>query len=144
MTQSSRAGLPLIKSFEGLRLSSYLCPAGVWTIGYGRTTGVRQGQHCTEVEADKWLAEEYDAFEKGLLAKLKVTLNANQLGAVVSLAYNIGLANFGASTLLKLLNAGKLNEAAAQFARWNKAAGKVLPGLSRRRAAEAALFAQAA
>jgi lysozyme len=134
--------LSLIKQFEGCRLIAYLCPAGVWTIGWGRTTNVKRGDTCTQAQADAWLAQEYDAFEKKVGALVHVPVTANQLGALVSFAYNVGIGALGSSTLLRLLNAGHPDQAAAQFGRWNKAGGKVLAGLSKRRAAEAALFAK--
>ncbi len=142
MTTSSRAGLGLIKTSEGCKLSAYLCPAGHWTIGYGRTTNVKKGDTCTQAQADAWLLQEYDAFERKVRALLKVPVTENQLGALVSFAYNVGDGALGSSTLLRLLNAGDYAGAAAQFARWNKAAGKALAGLTKRRAAEAALFAK--
>jgi len=142
MTTSSRAGLGLIKTFEGCKLTAYLCPAGVWTIGWGRTTNVKRGDTCTQAQADAWLEQEYDAFERKVRSLVKVPLTANQMGALVSLAYNVGMGALGSSTLLRLLNAGQYDAAAKQFARWNKAGGRVLAGLTRRRAAEAASFAK--
>lgn len=140
MTNSSRAGLGLVKTFEGCRLKAYLCPAGILTIGYGRTTNVKRGDTCTQAQADAWLVAEYDAFEAKVRSLVKVPLTANQLGALVSFAYNVGVVALGSSTLLRLLNQGDYAGAAAQFSRWNKAAGRVLAGLTTRRAAEAALF----
>lgn len=142
MEQSSRAGLGLVKTFEGCKLSAYLCPANIPTIGYGRTRGVKLGQTITQAQADAWLVEEYDEFEAGVRKLVKVPLTANQLGALTSFAYNLGLGNLKSSTLLKLLNARDYDGAAAQFARWNKAAGRVLAGLTKRRAAEVALFSK--
>ncbi|WP_343545396.1 lysozyme [Sphingomonas paucimobilis] len=142
MTNSSRAGLALIKTYEGCKLTAYLCPAGKWTIGYGRTTNVKKGDTCSQAQADAWLLEEYDAFESKVRALVKVALTANQLGALVSFAYNVGVGALKDSTLLRLLNAADYSGAAAQFARWNKGGGKVLPGLVKRRAAEAALFSK--
>jgi lysozyme len=101
---------------------------------------VRLGQKIAQAQADAWLLEEYDVFERKVRSLVRVPLSANQLGALVSLAYNIGTGALGTSTLLKRVNEGKTAEAAAQFARWNKAGGKTLAGLTRRRAAEAALF----
>lgn len=135
-----RVGLNLIKSFEGCKLTAYLCPANVWTIGWGRTTGVKRGQTISQAQADSWLEEGYDAFERKVLASVKVPLTDNQLGALVSFAYNVGIGALKSSTLLRLLNAGDYRAASMQFARWNKAGGRVLRGLTRRRAAEAALF----
>lgn len=140
MTNPSQAGLPLVKEFEGLELKAYLCPAGVPTIGYGRTKGVKLGQTCTEAQAEAWVAEEYAGFEAAVRKLVKVPLNANQLGALTSFAYNLGVGALMRSTLLRRLNSRNYAGAAAQFAVWNKAAGKVSPGLVRRRAAERALF----
>lgn len=140
MTHSSRAGLGLIKTFEGCKLAAYKCPAGIWTIGYGRTTGVKRGDTCSQEQADEWLVEEYDAFEREVLNLIKVPLTSNQLGALVSFTYNLGVHSLKESTLRRLLNEGDYEGAASQFARWNRAGGRILNGLVRRRAAEAALF----
>ena len=140
MVTSTRAGLSLIKQSEGCKLSAYLCPAGIPTIGYGRTTGVKLGQTIAQAQADAWVVEEYDAFEAKVRRIVTVPLTANQLGALVSFAYNLGVGALASSTLLRLLNAGDYKGAAAQFAQWNKAGGRVLAGLTKRRAAEAALF----
>ena len=140
METSTRSGLSIIRQFEGCKLKAYICPAGVWTIGWGRTTNVKLGDICSQEQADKWLVQEYDAFEKKVRALVKVPVTANQLGALVSFAYNIGTGALGSSTLLKKLNAGDYVGAAGQFARWDKAGGRILAGLTKRRAAEAALF----
>ncbi len=136
-----RSGLPIIRTFEGCRLKAYRCPANIPTIGWGRTTNVRMGDTCTQVQADQWLEDEYDAFETGvrkLIGKSKVT--DHQLGALVSFAYNVGLSALKSSTLLRKHLLGDYAGAAAEFARWNKAAGNVLAGLTKRRAAEARLY----
>ena len=110
------------------------------TIGYGFTKGVKRGDTITLEEADARILKEYDSFELGVSRAVAVPLSANQLGALTCLAFNIGLTAFRSSTLLRLLNAGDYAGAAAQFTRWNNAAGKPMLGLTRRRAAEAALF----
>lgn len=144
METSSRAGLGLVKTFEGCKLAAYLCPAGVPTIGYGRTRGVKLGQKITQVQANTWVEQEYDEFEAAVRKLLRVPVSANQLGALVSFAYNLGTGALAGSTLLRKLNAGDYKGAAAQFASWDKAridgALRALPGLTKRRAAEAALF----
>jgi lysozyme len=142
MTQpkTSKAGLNLIKEFEGLRLTAYLCPAKVWTIGYGTTKGVKPGQRITEAQAEELLREDVAAFERGVADAVTGPLAQHQFDALVSLAYNIGLGAFRTSTLLRLLNKGEYASAAKQFDRWNKAGQKVLAGLKRRRAAERKLF----
>lgn len=137
---SQRAGLALIKKYEGCKLTAYKCPAGVWTIGYGRTTNVKEGDTCSQAQADAWLIEEYDRFESQVRKLVSVLLNEAQLGALVSFTYNVGVGAFKSSTLLKMLNAGDYVGASLQFARWNKAGGKVLKGLTNRRLAETALF----
>ncbi len=136
----SQNGIDLIKSFEGLRLSAYKCPADVWTIGYGTTAGVKEGQIITKERAEELLRDDVKRFEDQVLRLVKVPLTQGQLDALVSFTYNLGAANLGNSTLLRLLNAGDYKGAAAQFDRWTKAGGKELPGLVKRRAAERALF----
>jgi lysozyme len=136
----SDAGLALIKRFEGLSLKAYRCSAGVLTIGWGTTRGVKPGQVISEAEAEAMLRADVARFAQGVSERLQVPVTQGQFDGLVSLAYNIGLAAFGKSTLLRLLNQSKYAEAAAQFPRWNKGGGKVLPGLVKRRAAERALF----
>lgn len=130
----------LIKSFEGLELEAYLCPAGIWTIGYGHTGDVEKGEKITKEKADELLDIDLSVFRKGVRNLVKVPLNKNQFGALVSFAYNVGLGNLKSSTLLRMLNAGDYNGAADQLLRWNKSNGKVLRGLARRREAERAVF----
>lgn len=136
----NKHALDLIKSFEGLRLKAYRDTGGVWTIGYGETRGVSEGQIITKAQAEDMLTKRVAIFESGVHSLVKVTLNDKQLGALISFAYNLGLDALAKSTLLKLINAGKLIEAAAQFSRWNKDNGVVLKGLVKRRAAEQDLF----
>ena len=140
----SERGLALIRQFEGLRLSAYRCAAGVLTIGWGTTKGVKMGQTITRDEADRLLMEDVQRFADHVKALVKVPLNQNQTDALVSFVYNIGPAAFGKSTMLKLINQGLLEDAALQFVRWNKAGGQVLAGLTRRRIAERELFLRAA
>lgn len=136
----SQKGLDLIKSFEGLRLSAYRCPADIPTIGYGTTAGVKMGDTITKERAEDLLRADVKRFEDQVLRLVKVPLTQGQFDALVSFTYNLGAANLGNSTLLRLLNAGDYKGAAAQFDRWTKAGGKELPGLVKRRAAERALF----
>lgn len=133
-------GLELIKEFEGLRLTAYLCPAQVWTIGYGHTAGVRQGDVIIEAQADAFLRHDLAASELAVGRRVTALLNQNQFDALVSFTFNLGAGNLSRSTLLKKLNAGDYAGAAEEFLRWNRAGGKPLAGLSRRRAAERALF----
>ena len=132
--------IPLIKEFEGCKLKAYKCPAGIWTIGYGHTDRVKEGDEITQDQADKLLASDIDLFTSGVKRLVHSDLNPNQYGALVSFAFNLGLGNLRSSTLLKLVNAGDFVGAGEQFLRWNKANGKVLPGLTRRREAEKELF----
>ena len=132
--------IPLIKEFEGCKLKAYKCPAGVWTIGYGHTDGVKEGDEITQQEADRLLADDVHSFSAGVQRLVTSDINRNQLGALTSFAFNVGLGNLRHSTLLRLVNKGDFVGAANQFPRWNKAGGKVLAGLTRRREAERKLF----
>lgn len=136
----NQATIDLIKHFEGFRSNAYLCPANVWTIGYGSTRGVKRGDRITEAAASARLLKEVTEFAAGVDRLVKVPLTDNQRGAVVSFAYNVGTGALSRSTLLKKLNQGDFTGASAEFLRWNKANGRVLAGLTRRRAAEQALF----
>jgi len=133
-------GLALIKKFEGLELEAYKCAAGVWTIGYGHTKGVQEGDVWSEAQADEMLEIELEEFEGYINDNVTVSLSQNQFDALVSWVYNLGPANLKASTMLKVLNSGDYEGVPAQIKRWNKAGGKVLEGLIRRREAEALLF----
>lgn len=133
--------IPLIKKFEGCRLTAYKCPAHVDTIGYGHTgPDVHAGMTITQEQADALLEADLVKFSTDLDATVKAPINANQRGALLSFAYNCGLSNLKHSTLIRKVNAGDHAAAAEQFGKWNMAAGKVLPGLVKRRAAEAALY----
>lgn len=112
-----------------------------WTIGWGHTgPEVRQGLKWDQQTADVVFAQDLQRFESGVIGALKVGVNQGQFDALVSFAYNVGLGNLRSSTLLKMLNAGNAAGAALQFGRWNKAQGKEMLGLSRRRKSEKALF----
>lgn len=142
--RTSQRGLSLIKSFEGLRLQSYQDAVGVWTIGYGTTRGVTGGMSISKEQAERMLLQDVQRFEPEVHRLVTAQLNQNQWDALVSFTYNLGSANLKSSTLRRLINAGDYAGAAEQFPRWNKAGGKVLPGLVRRRAAERDLFLGAA
>lgn len=138
----SEAGVDLIKAFEGCKLESYKCPAGIWTIGYGHTgSDVTSGLSIDEQEAESLLYDDLAQFENGV-NKLTQELDITQgmFDALVCFSYNVGLGNLAKSTLLKLLKQNKVLEASEQFKVWNKAGGKELAGLTRRRNAEAELF----
>ena len=138
--KTSVEGLALIKKFEGLELEAYKCAAGVWTIGYGHTKDVKEGDEWSESHADHMLEVELEEFEGYINDNVTVALSQNQFDALVSWVYNLGPANLKASTMLKVLNSGDYEGVPAQIKRWNKAGGKVLEGLIRRRKAEALLF----
>jgi lysozyme len=142
-TDPSVPDLGLIKQFEGLVLKAYLCPARVWTIGYGHTRGVKRGDVITQAGADAFLMQDIGWVRSTLASSVKVPLTQNQTSALCSFIYNVGAGAFRSSTLLRLLNKGQYGAAQGQFKRWNKAGGKTLRGLTRRRAAEAALFGKA-
>ncbi|WP_407409839.1 lysozyme [Acinetobacter sp.] len=141
----SSKGVEFIAGFESLQLKAYLCPANVWTIGWGTTvypngTKVKKGDKCTVEQAKVYKDHDLKRFQKCVNDAVAVLLNQNQFDALVSLTYNIGEAAFKSSTLLKKLNAADYNGAADQFLVWNKSKGKVLNGLVNRRAAERTLF----
>lgn len=144
MTISQR-GIDLVKHFEGLYLKAYVCPAGVWTIGYGYTGKkhddgtVRGGQEISEATAERLLAEDLNTKYGPAVERLvKVPLEQHQFDALVSFHFNTGA--LGRSTLLKKLNMGDYEGAAAEFDRWTRGGGRVLPGLVRRRRSERRLF----
>lgn len=138
---TNQAGIDLIKHFEGVKLDAYQDSVGIWTIGFGSTgEDVLEGLQITPEEAEERLRDDLDRTEKGVSRVCKAPLTDNQFSALVCFAYNVGVGNLQSSTLLKLVNAGKFDEAALQFGRWSRAGGKVLAGLVARRAAEAALF----
>jgi len=149
MRHVNQAGLDLVKSFEGLFLKPYLDPIGIPTIGYGTIqyeNGAKvtmQDPAITEQRATELLQWEIDLKAQAVEKMCKVALNDNEFAALTSFAYNLGTAALGGSTLMKLLNAGTDRVAVAdQFLRWNKAGGKELAGLTRRRQAERSLFLQ--
>lgn len=140
MRRTNEAGRAIIKAAEGLELSSYLCPAKVWTIGYGCTTDVRPGQTISESEAEERLTRDLENAERCVNNALSVDLTDNQFSALVSFVFNLGCGAFKGSTLFKRLQAGDIPGAAKEFEKWNKGGGKVLPGLVTRRKAEMDLF----
>lgn len=146
--KTGRAGIALIKNFEGCVLQSYRDPVGVWTLGFGHTTAagppeVKAGMKITKEEAEEILVRDLGKYETAVTRGLTRVPTQNQFDAMVSLCYNIGPGNFAKSSVLRHFNAGQFGSAASSFALWNKADGRVLAGLSRRRAAEASLFSKA-
>jgi lysozyme len=136
----STAGLEIIKFYEALRLKAYRCPAGIPTIGWGHTRGVKMGDTCTLIQAEDWLREDCAEAENAVNSLVKVPLTHNQFDALVSFVFNIGAGAFSRSTLLRLLNSGDYSGASKQFERWNKSGGVVLNGLTARRKREKTLF----
>ena len=136
----SDEGLSLIKHFEGCELKAYRCAANVLTIGYGSTKGVTEDMEITQEGAEELLQEEMHEYEGYINDMVKVPLEQHQFDAMVSWVFNLGSGNLSSSTLLKKLNNSEYDEVPEQIKRWNKAGGKVLEGLVRRREAEALLF----
>lgn len=130
----------LIKQFEGLRLEAYLCPAGIWTIGYGHTSGVSPNSFITIQEADEYLHRDVAAIEMQL-NKLNLSLRQCQWDAIVSFGFNVGIGNFKASTLLAKIRINPDdNSIIDEFLRWVYANGKVMRGLQKRRLTEMKLY----
>ena len=143
--QTSDKGIALIKEFEGCKLTAYQDSVGVWTIGYGWTQPVdgkpiRAGMTIKQETAERLLKTGMVSYESDVSRLVKVGLTQGQFDALVSFTYNLGALSLSTSTLLRKLNAGDYAGAADEFLRWNKAGGKVLNGLTRRREAERALF----
>ena len=146
-TKLSLKGLELLKKFEGLSLKPYLCPAGIGTIGYGNTyypngSKVKMTDPAiTQSQADQYLLFLMPPYEKAVDSFCRDDINQNQFDALVSLAYNIGVGNLQKSTLIKKVNLNPNDPTIkAEFLKWNKGAGKVLAGLTKRRQAEADLY----
>ena len=161
------AAIDLVKSFEGIHdgdltvigLQPKMCPAGIWTVGYGRalrsktTNAFLKGASgkaealakypaLTVAQAEAMLSFDLNDFSAKVQGLIKVKVNVNQYGALVSFAYNVGTGNLASSTLLKKLNAGDYAGASVEFLKWDKAGGKILKGLTLRRTAEMTLFLQ--
>jgi len=142
----NQAGIKLMHDFEGCKLTAYLCPANVATIGYGNTyyedgKPVKLGDTITQERANQLFEAIAEDFAKRVRTLLRVTLNENQFSALVSFAYNAGVANLNKSTLLRKVNANPIDPTIdAEFLKWNKANGQVLAGLTRRRQAESKLY----
>ena len=139
--KTSQKGIDLIKRFEGVVLKVYKDAVGLPTIGYGHL--IKKGEvftTLTQQQAEELLAKDLKQFEEGISTSVKVALTQNQFDALVSFAFNLGMGNVNSSTLLRKLNAGDIQGAANEFVRWNKAGGKTLAGLTRRRLAEKELF----
>lgn len=138
--RTSDEGISLIRHFEGCSLDAYLCPAGVWTIGYGHTREVKEGDVIDQEGAEALLIEDLEEFEGYVNSMTEIALKQNEFDALVSWTFNLGPTNLKTSTMLNRINYGPLSDVPYQMQRWNKAGGKVLAGLTKRRAAEAALW----
>lgn len=144
----NQAAIDLIKEFEGFRANAYHDAVGVWTIGYGHTSRagepkVKPGMRITRAEGERILKKDVAKFAAGVervLGDDADKLNDNQFGAIVSFAYNVGIGNLKRSSVLKAIRRGDLDAVPAKLKLWNKAGGKVLNGLVRRRKAEGELF----
>ena len=136
----SGEGISLIKKFEGCELESYQDSVGVWTIGYGHTKDVKEGMTISKEQADNMLLNELDEYCEHVEKAVQVNLDQCQFDALVSWTYNLGPTNLNKSSMLVEINNKNWDEVPHQIKRWNKAGGKVLQGLVRRREAEALLF----
>ena len=137
--KASNELITLIKAWEGYREKAYKCPAGVWTIGWGHTGGVKENQTVTIEQAEYLLRSDLSVFEAAInhdSFRNGWHLTQGQFDALISFTYNVGIGAFRNSTMFKLICAGKLTMAASEFGRWTKAGGKELPGLVKRRHAE--------
>ncbi len=141
MQKMNARGLALVKAFEGCSLKAYRCPANILTIGFGSTgPHVKEGMKISQGEADELLLEDIERFEDGVNKVCGFNTTSDQFSALVSLSFNIGLSAFAGSTVLKRHKLGNFIGAARAFAMWNRGGGKILPGLIRRREAEAKLY----
>lgn len=142
----NKSTLDLIKQYEGCKLTAYKDIVGVYTIGFGTTAAAglgitpAKGMTITQERAEDLLRQGVEKFAATVDAMITAKVNANQFGACVSLAYNVGSTGFAKSTVLRELNAGNYDKAAAAFRMWNKAGGEVIKGLVNRREAEIKLF----
>ena len=133
-----------IGHWEGCELKAYRCSAGVWTLGYGHTEGVKEGDTCTAEEAASWLVEDIESRQKALAHYINKPVTEGQFIALTSLVFNVGVSNVLKSKLLRKLNAGDFESAAEEFLDFDLANGKKVPGLTRRRKAETELFLEGA
>lgn len=134
--------IKLIKESEGCKLISYKCPAGIWTIGYGQTKGIKEGMTWTQNQADEDLVKTaLEVLNRAIkYSPILATVNMEKQAAIADFIYNLGVGNYAKSTLKKKVDAGDWIAASSEIKKWDKAAGKVLKGLTVRRAKEAALL----
>lgn len=140
--KTSASGVKLITEFEGFRSKAYQDPVGIWTIGYGFIKGVREGDVITREQADERLRKELTEYEEGVIRATGGDVTQPEFDALVSFAFNVGVAGMSRSSVIKAHNRGDRQSAARAFSLWNKAGGRVFAGLTRRRAAEAAVYLQ--
>jgi lysozyme len=138
--KTSAAGLDLIKRFESVRLSAYDDGVGVWTIGVGHIKGVKRGDTITMDQVDTFLADDLQEAEEAVNRCVKAPIEQCQFDALASWTFNLGGGALAGSTMLKRLNHGDYDSAADEMLKWNRAGGKVMPGLTKRRIAERMLF----
>lgn len=136
----SNAGIAAIKEYEGVRLEAYRDSVGIPTIGVGHIKGVHMGDKITDAQADSMLRADLQEAEEAVQALVAVPLTQNQYDSLVSFVFNLGRGALSGSTLLRLLNQGKYQQAAAEFPRWSNAGGHLIPGLVKRRMAERRMF----
>lgn len=136
----SQNGIDLIKKYEGCKLQAYYDSVGVLTIGYGHTATTKKGMIISQTKAEELLKSDLKRFEEGVSRLVGLTIHQSMFDSLVSFSFNLGLGNLQKSTLLKKINLGKFEEATVEFIKWNRAGGKVLEGLTRRRNAEKELF----
>jgi len=138
--KTSPVGIELIKRFEGLRLKAYKCPAGMWTIGYGRTFNVSEGMEIPKEQAEAFLKEDLKVYEDSVNDGIEIKITQNQFDAMVSFCFNLGIKAFNDSYIKKYTNEKRFPEVREQFMRFVYAGGKKLDGLIKRRKAEADLY----
>lgn len=133
-------GREIVKHFEDCKLEAYLCPAGVPTIGWGHTKGVKLGDKITQDKADSLFEQDYHEAEQQVQEVVTAFLSDQQLGALTSFVFNLGIGQLKASTLLKKLNQNDYKGAGDEFRKWIYSNGKILPGLVKRREMERMVF----
>lgn len=140
MITASEKAYSLIRNFEGLRLKAYKCSAGKYTIGYGHTNRVKSWERITPEYAEELLKRDIESIEKELSAIISVDLNQNQMDAIISFVFNVGVGNFRSSTLYRRIQAKRFDDVPNQMKRWIYCRNKILNGLVKRREVEAKLF----
>jgi lysozyme len=146
MPDAKKIAIKIIKDFEGCKLKAYKCPAGVWTIGYGHTNGVKQGMEITQKQSEKFLEDDLKIYYDCVINEVRNHCSANQIASLTSFAFNVGNENFKRSTLLKVIksNPNNFGEIEKQFMRWVFAGSKTpIKGLKTRRKMEAELYKKA-